>query len=278
MHQRSSKHPGRADPRWLAAYRKLAVPILRKLWPVSFEGAGNLPDHNGYLLVGNHSGLGVVESVAFTEAWLTHVGEHRPLAAMAHSALMRAPWFGQLLRSVGAVEATREGAAWARSSGAAVLLFPGGDHEAMRPMWRARRVDFGNHRGWIRLARELGLTVVPLAITGSHVTVPNLGASRRLAWLSGIRFAGLHRIPFPVLSIAAAVASLRLTRRRSLATRIGTGVAAYAVAVLVPIVPAKIGYHVLPPLTEAELAMDDDQVYERVTRSIEAVLRRGGLG
>jgi hypothetical protein len=151
----SSAHPGVADPAALAAYRAVA-PALRALWPAALTGAEQLPASGAFLAVANHSGLGVVESLVLVDTWLEAVGPGVPLAAMAHSSLLRAPLAGALLRAVGAVEATREGAELAVRSGASLLLFPGGDHEAMRPLWRAREVDFAGRRGFIRLARALG--------------------------------------------------------------------------------------------------------------------------
>lgn len=208
----SSAHPGVADPAALAAYRAVA-PALRALWPAALTGAEQLPASGAFLAVANHSGLGVVESLVLVDTWLEAVGPGVPLAAMAHSSLLRAPLAGALLRAVGAVEATREGAELAVRSGASLLLFPGGDHEAMRPLWRAREVDFAGRRGFIRLARALGLPIVPIAITGSHVTLPTLGASKSLAWVTGLRSVGMKRLPLPISSLLGAAVALRVTRR-----------------------------------------------------------------
>lgn len=281
-HGASSEHPGRIDPGALATYRRFVRPTLRRLWPSTFLGVEHLPKDARYLLVANHSGLGVAETLVLVDAWTEHVGDRR-LSAMVHSSLMRAPGIGDLLRAAGAVEASREGARWARAAGSAVLVFPGGDHEAMRPIWRARRVDFANRHGWIHLARELDVPIVPLAITGSHVTLPSLGCSRRLATAVGLRHFGMHRVPLPVLSIAAAFASLRLTRGRSAPTRGALAALAYAMGVFVPFVPSHIGFHVLQPVQSNDVGKnDDDAIYARVTGAIAHVLatskRRPGSG
>lgn len=246
------------------------MPVLGALWPAELSGLEKLPARDA-LIVANHSGLGVVECLWLPELWATHVGLERPLAAMAHSSLFRLPVAGALLRAVGAVEATREAARRARDAGASLLLFPGGDHESMRPLWRAREVDFAGRVGFIRLARELGLTIVPMAITGSHVTIPLLGFSKRLARASGLGMVGVHRAPLPVLSIAGAATYLA-SSRGSLLRRGAVAAAIYGGLTPIPWVPARIGFEVLDPLEPGELAQDDAWVYARVTRAIARAL------
>jgi 1-acyl-sn-glycerol-3-phosphate acyltransferase len=265
----SSAHPGVADPAALAAYRAVA-PALRALWPAALTGAEQLPASGAFLAVANHSGLGVVESLVLVDTWLEAVGPGVPLAAMAHSSLLRAPLAGALLRAVGAVEATREGAELAVRSGASLLLFPGGDHEAMRPLWRAREVDFAGRRGFIRLARALGLPIVPIAITGSHVTLPTLGASKSLAWVTGLRSVGMKRLPLPISSLLGAAVALRVTRRAPLSARLGAAAAAYAAGIFLPLIPSKIGFHVLSPIVD--LTRPEAEIYERVTGAIRSVV------
>lgn len=266
----SSAHPGVADPRALSVYRAVA-PALRRLWPASLSGAEHLPKTGGFLAVANHSGLGVVESLVLVEAWLERVGPGVPLAAMAHSALLRSPLAGDLLRAVGAVEATAEGAAYARAQGASLLLFPGGDHEAMRPFWRAREVDFAGRHGFIHLAARLALPIVPIAITGSHLTLPTLGASKTLAWVTGLRATGMKRLPLPVASLLGALIALRATRDAPLLARLAAASAAYAAGIFLPVIPSQIRFHVLAPVTD--LGRPPHEIYDEVTGAIAQVLR-----
>lgn len=274
----SSKHPGRADPEALARYQGIAAPLLRLMWPWIFTGRKHLPDHDSYVVVANHSGLGTVESLLLPDVWEKHLGPSHPIAAMIHPAALRTPGLGRLMRSAGCVAATREGAAWARANGAPLLLFPGGDHESMRPLWRSREVDFGGRKGWIQLAREHRLTIVPMAITGSHVTAPNLGYSKLLAYVSGARLLGVRRMPLSVASIAAAILSFSMTRGQPLRKRAVKAALAYDLCFSVPWVPSRLGFHLLPPLQTEELLASDDWVYDRVTTAIAGVLARRDTG
>lgn len=276
---RSSENPGRPDEGWLRAYRAL-VPGWRALWPGTLRGIENLPTHDRFLLVANHSGLGVAECVTLIDAWIERFGDARPLAAMAHTALFTLPGMGAVLRGFGCVEATRAGAAWARTNDVPLLLFPGGDHESMRPLWRAREVDFAQRKGWIKLAREHDLTIVPMAITGSHVTLPNFGGTKVLSYLTGTRVIGMRRGPLPALSMLAALVALRATRGKSTSHRALASVGAFWAAALVPWVPSHIGFHVLRPVEDRGQSEQDlyDEVVEMLETKLESEPLRGRVG
>lgn len=256
------------DPAWIALYGKLG-PHWWKLWPGRLFGREHVPSHGRFLLVANHSGLGVAECATFPGVWLGAFGE-RPLAAMAHSALFRLPGLGAALRGLGAIPATRADAARAVGAGHPLLLFPGGDIDAMRPTWRAREVDFGGRTGFVRLARDHGLEIVPLAITGSHVTLPNLGGGRALAWLTGARLVGMHRAPLPVLSILAAALSLHVSRDKPIPRRVLGALGAFWSVALVPWVPSPIDFHVLEPVSD--LDRPDDVVAGEVLGRLRSVV------
>jgi 1-acyl-sn-glycerol-3-phosphate acyltransferase len=65
--------------------------------------------------------------------------------------------------------------------GAPLLVYPGGDHESYRPSWEANQVDFDGRHGFIRLALELGVRIVPIAAIGGQETALFLGRGRRFA-------------------------------------------------------------------------------------------------
>ncbi|HSO97326.1 MAG TPA: hypothetical protein VLP43_00100, partial [Solirubrobacteraceae bacterium] len=72
----------------------------------------------------------------------------------------------------------------ALESGAAVLVYPGGDHEVFRPSWESGRVDFGGRKGFIRLALKLGVPIQPVVSIGSQETALFLTRGERLAKLA----------------------------------------------------------------------------------------------
>ena len=256
----------------LAAYRRALAPFLTRAFPWIFTGRKHLPAHDSYVVVANHSGLGTVEALLLAEVWEREVGGGRRIAPMAHPAMLRSPAVGGFLRRFGAVEATRAGAAWARANDAALLLFPGGDHESMRPFWRPKTVDFAGRTGWIRLAREHGLTIVPMAVTGTHVTAPTLGYSKALAYLSGARLLGVRRVPLSIAGLSASLAYLALSREPRRSLRAAKAALAFAATFAIPWIPSRVGFHLLPPIQVGELTQPDDEIYARVTSAIERVL------
>lgn len=274
--EHSSSHPGVIDPAVLDPYVRAMGPLVRRMWPAAFHHLERLPDDDRVLVIANHSAMGAAELWALALAWYERFGATRPMAGMAHPAGFRVPILREVLQGMGAVEATRVGAAKARQAGVPILLFPGGDHEATRPLWQASRVDFAGRKGWIHLAREHGLTIVPLCISGSHVTLPILARGRLVSWMTGLRALGAHRAPLPAL--AAVTSPLAFLAARSLGfSRPLSLFAAWASVwptMMLPWIPARIGFHFLPPIPAHEIAgAADAALYDRVVGALGRTLR-----
>jgi 1-acyl-sn-glycerol-3-phosphate acyltransferase len=102
---------------------------------------------------------------------------------LAHNLVVSYPVLGGMLRRFGTVAASHENARRALRSGAAVLVYPGGDYEVARPSWQSARVDFGGRRGFLRLALEEGVPVVPVVSIGGQETALFLTRGEGLARL-----------------------------------------------------------------------------------------------
>lgn len=177
-------HPGRITPGMARAIQRWVGPAVRLLWRPTLTGTGNLPTDGPFLLVANHSaGTGLAEILSLACLWLDAFGTDRPLAGMALPTDFQVPGNRDLVRALGAIPSTREAAEQALGAGVPVLVFPGGDYEALRPIWQVNRVDFGGRVGFLRIARALRVPVLPLGIRGGHMTGPVLFRSRLLATL-----------------------------------------------------------------------------------------------
>ncbi len=253
--------------------------LVRRMWPSTFEGLENLPSHNRFVIVANHSGMGVAELGALLFGWHDRFGSEKPVAGMAHPGAFRVALLRKIIEGLGAVEATRAGAAHALANGVPILLFPGGDHEASRPFWEGGRVDWSNRRGWIRLAREHGLTIVPMCITGSHRTLPILAHGRAVSWMIGLRFLGVHRAPLPALALVTAGATAAILGAAGAPIWLAGLLALQStwLTMMLPWVPSRIGFHVLPPILPEEIGADeasDGAIYDRVTGELQATMDR----
>jgi 1-acyl-sn-glycerol-3-phosphate acyltransferase len=164
------------------------------------RGLGNIPDEGAVLLVGNHSGGNLTpDTTVFTLAFSTYFGVERTFYQLAHNLVLSMPWLSQL-RKFGTVAASPENAREALESGAALLVYPGGDYEVHRPTWLGNKVDFGGRTGFIRLALEADVPVVPVVSIGGQETSLFLSRGEGLARL--LRLDKMFRLKVLPISLA----------------------------------------------------------------------------
>lgn len=167
------------------------------------RGWDRLPRRGPFLIVGNHSGgAGSVDPLPFLVRWVAERGPEAPLYFLAYDLLFAVPVLGPSLQRVGIVPANPRTARQALDRGAAVMVFPGGDHEVFRPWTDRNRVDFGGRSGFVSLAIAAGVPVVPMTIHGAHESTLVLTRGERIAkWLGAGRinvnvFPIVWNIPF----------------------------------------------------------------------------------
>src|SRR5581483_4425739 len=175
--------------------------LLASLWfRGEVRGLGNIPDDGPVLLVGNHSGGNMTpDTIVFTLAFNTYFGVERPFYQLAHNLVLSMPALSQL-RKFGTVAASPQNASKALSSGAALLVYPGGDYEVHRPSWDRHRVDFDGRKGFIRLALEQDVPIVPVVSIGGQETALFLSRGERLARL--FRLDQMFRLKVLPISLA----------------------------------------------------------------------------
>jgi 1-acyl-sn-glycerol-3-phosphate acyltransferase len=219
------------------------------------RGLGNIPEEGPVLLVGNHSGGNLTpDTTVFTLAFSAYFGVERRFYQLAHNLVLSMPGLG-FLRRFGTVAASPANAEKALRSGAAVLVYPGGDHEVHRPSWHSHRVDFAGRRGFIRLALEHDVPIVPVVSIGGQETALFLSRGETLSRLLGLdRLLRLKVLP---ISIAAP-----------------WGINVGDFLGHVPL-PAKITVEALPPIRLREEfggEPDVDEAYEHVVRVMQETL------
>ena len=164
------------------------------------RGLGNVPEEGPVLLVGNHSGGNLTpDTGVFTLAFSTYFGVERAFYQLAHNLVLSMPGLS-FLRKFGTVAASHENARKALQSGAVVLVYPGGDYEVHRPSWQSGKVDFGGRKGFLRLALEEGVPIVPVVSIGGQETALFLARGERLA--KGLALDKLFRLKVLPISIA----------------------------------------------------------------------------
>jgi 1-acyl-sn-glycerol-3-phosphate acyltransferase len=230
--------------------------LLASLWfRGEVRGLGNIPDSGPVLLVGNHSGGNLTpDTTVFTLAFSTYFGAERPFYQLAHNLVMTMPGLASL-RKFGTVAASPDNAKRALQAGAALLVYPGGDYEVHRPSWERNRLDFGGRKGFLRLALEQNVPIVPVVAIGGQETALFLSRGERLARLLALD--RLFRLKVLPISIA-------LPWGLNIGDMLGH----------VPL-PAKITIETLPPIdlgAEFGPQPDLDEIYDYVVRIMQDTL------
>ncbi|MBX3197061.1 MAG: 1-acyl-sn-glycerol-3-phosphate acyltransferase [Labilithrix sp.] len=272
---------GHATPFALAFVRRWLLPAVRLAHRATLEGASNVPSDGPYLLVANHSGgLGIAELNAFAALWADTFGGARPLAGFAHPLGFRAFPLSRVLAEVGAVPSTYEAAYAALSAGVPLLVFPGGDHDALRPIWKWRRVDFGGRRGFLRIARSAGVPIVPMGISGSHFTAPILWQSRLLAYVAvWPRLCGVKRWSLSALAVLTTLLVWSCVPLSWPWRLLFAWLALSSPTSMIPWVPWKIRIRIGAPIPATTLfaagaGRDDERALDDALATVEGAVRR----
>ena len=127
-----------------------------------------VPDRGPQLLVGNHTLYGVQDAPLMVSELRARKGFLvRALGDHAHFAI---PVWGDLLKSLGTVDGTRENCRRLLSAGEVVLVFPGGGREVMKRKGEKYRLIWKQRLGFVRMAIEHGAPIVPFGAVGGEDT------------------------------------------------------------------------------------------------------------
>jgi 1-acyl-sn-glycerol-3-phosphate acyltransferase len=243
---------------WDPDYIRRVLPLWRTMLHTYFRsevrGLEHIPEDGPCLLVGNHSGgILIVDTFAFAVAFYERFGPQRRFHQLAHDVAAR--WPGTGISRWGTVAASHDNARRAFGLGAPVLVYPGGDYETFRPSWHSDRIEFGGRKGFIRLALEAGVPIVPVVAVGGQETALFLTRGERVAKATG--WSRLTRIKVLPVALAPPFGATLL----DLPARLP--------------LPAKITIDVLPAIELTERfgpEPDHEDVYAEVTREMQAAL------
>ena len=174
------------DPDFMRELLPLTWMFVTAWFRPDIRGLDRIPGDRPVLIVGTHTGGASSPEVHISQlAISTYFGVERPHYQLAHRMVLNSP-VGPLLRRFGTVEADPDNAAKALDAGAIVTVFPGGDHEVYRPSWESARIDMGGRKGFLKLAVEKDVPIVPMVTLGGQETALFLSRGEGLA-----RFLGL---------------------------------------------------------------------------------------
>jgi 1-acyl-sn-glycerol-3-phosphate acyltransferase len=237
-----------------------ALPAIRAWSDVYFRaevhGLEEIPADEPVLLVGNHSGGTLIaDTFVFSQHFYDHFGPERRFHQLAHDLVFQVPGVRASLSKFGTIPASPDNMRAALERGAALLVYPGGDHETYRPTWEQDQIDFAGRKGFVKLALELDTPIAPVVAIGGQETALFLGQGARFSRALQLDKA-LRLKVFPV-QVAPPF-----------------GVTLLDLPLRIPL-PAKIKVQVLPAIDlRAELGAeaDPEDAYELVTGRMQDAL------
>jgi 1-acyl-sn-glycerol-3-phosphate acyltransferase len=246
------------DPEFIRSQLPLMWLLATIYHRAEVSGFDRIPQEGPVLFVGNHSGGNVTpDSIVFMLAFNTYFGVERPVYALAHALVTAFPVVGTIGKKWGIITADPKIAQAALKRGSCVLVYPGGDVETHRP-WTARNeIRFDGRKGFLRLAKEAGVPIVPVVSVGGQETFLPLTDGRRLA--RALRLDKLGRLKILPISLA-----------------LPWGINVGDMLGHIPF-PAKIKQEILEPIDVRERfgdRADSDEAYRYVTDRMQEALTR----
>jgi 1-acyl-sn-glycerol-3-phosphate acyltransferase len=251
--------PGDDLDAWDPEYIRHTLPLLNTVFGTYFRGEvrglENIPAEGPALLVGNHSGgTMIADTFVFSQCFYEHFGPDKRFHQLAHSVAARMPGLG-LIRRYGTLVASHDNARAAFERDAPVLVYPGGDYETFRPSTHSDQIEFGGRKGFIKLALDEGVPIVPVVSIGGQETALFVTRGETAARVSGLaKFARIKVLPVSI-GPPFGINVLDLPGRLPL--------------------PAKITIQVMPPVDLEERfgpKPDAEDVYEELTGDMQDAL------
>jgi 1-acyl-sn-glycerol-3-phosphate acyltransferase len=187
--QLASELPGGGyDP----VFVERTAPLLEFLWSRYFRvrllGIENVPATGAAMLVANHSG-----GIPYDGALLLHGihrdhPAHRRVRPLVANFAFRVGWMANVVARVGGVRASRETALPLLAAGELVAVFPEG-LKGVGKLYRERyRMARFGRGGFVRLAAEAQVPLLPVAIIGAEEIHPVIGKITSLAEPLGLPY------------------------------------------------------------------------------------------
>jgi len=149
----------------IAAARALLEP-WQILTAPKFFGIDNVPRSRPFLLVGNHTLMGVLD----VPLMIFGIHEHRGVVvrSLGDHLHFQIPLWRDLLERFGTVDGTRENCEALMRSGESILVFPGGGREVFKHKGERYHLIWKNRVGFAAMAIKHGYPIVPFAAVGAE--------------------------------------------------------------------------------------------------------------
>lgn len=176
------------DPAFLTRLGPLLDFFYTRYFRVRTLGLENVPLEGPALLVANHSGgLPYDGAMLLWGMHKLHPG-HRRVRPLVANFAFRVPWMVNVMARIGGVRAAAANALPLLAKGELVAVFPEGLKGIGKPFRdRYQLVRFGRG-GFVRLAIDAGVPMIPVAIVGAEEIHPVIGKLTRVAQPFGLPY------------------------------------------------------------------------------------------
>ncbi len=172
----------------LTAVLNMAKWLSVNYFKTTIQNVSVLNPSTPVLLVGNHSGglMPLDALFAFNEI-RTKVSPEMIIHPLIHDFAYTAPRIRKLVTQLGILRASPQNALEALKAGRSVLVYPGGDEDAFRTFSERNQVILAGRKGFVRLALQAGVPIVPLVSVGLQESFIVLTKGRQIGQKLGIK-------------------------------------------------------------------------------------------
>ena len=171
--------------------------VYRYYFRVQTDGWENIPKTGNVLLIGSHNGgLAAPDTVMVAYDWFRQFGTDRLVYALMDPKIWQVfPGLAHVATQVGTIQPHPHMAIAALRQGASVLIYPGGFQDVFRLHTLRNTIYFCGQQGFVKLALQEKVPIIPLISHGAHSTLivladiyPQLQQlhQKGLPWLFGI--------------------------------------------------------------------------------------------
>lgn len=165
------------DPEFINSLMPYLEWLYHYYFRVKTDGWHHIPRDEKVFLVGSHNGgLAAPDMIMMMYDWFRRFGTERPVYGLTHPAIWKVyPEWARFLERIGSVIAHPKVATAAFRRGASVLVYPGGAIDVFRPYKERHQIKFAGRKGFIKLALQEEVPIIPLISVGAHETLLVLG-------------------------------------------------------------------------------------------------------
>ncbi len=186
----------RRNPHFIQAFQPLWGWLYEHYFHVETEGWEQIPPGQ-VMIVGSHNGgLAAPDMFMMLYDWFQRFGTERLVYGLMHPKVWVAfPPVADLAERAGAIAAHPKMALAALDRDASILVYPGGAQDVFRPFHQRDQIQLGDRKGFVKIALQRHLPIVPAVSWGAHDTLLVLADiyplmaqlhGRGMPWLLGI--------------------------------------------------------------------------------------------